>query len=122
MAKYTADQMIKALEKTRGNKAAASRALGCSRNTLDRYIREYATVAEAYESVNEAGLDVAESLLHRFAEGNIKGQSTREQLDAVKYLLSTKGKHRGYTKKSESEVSGAEGGPIIVDLVPDDDD
>lgn len=107
MAKYTAQQMIEALQQTRGNKAAAARALECSRNTIDRYIREYPTVKDAYEDVNSAGLDVAESLLHRFAEGSVQGQSTREQLDAIKYLLSTKGKQRGYTKRSEHEHSGS---------------
>ena len=106
MAKYTAQQMIDALTATSGNKSAAATAIGCSRNTIDRYIREYATVGQVYEELTVGSIDDAESVLHQFMRGEIEGQSPREQLDAAKYLLSTIGKSRGYTKRNEVEHSG----------------
>lgn len=112
---YKAEQIINAITKTRGNKAAAARALKCSRNTIDRYIATYATVREAYDEVNETTLDVSESLLTQFMEGRIEKQTTREQLDALKFYLRTKGKERGYTERSE--VTGKDGGPFQVEGV-----
>ena len=44
------------------------------------------------------------------AEGKLFKAVQGEDLQAVKYLLSTKGKRRGYTERQE--ISGPEGGPI----------
>lgn len=120
--KFKAAEVIEAIRRANGVLAQAARILDCHRTTVHDYVNRYATVKEAYENANEVSLDLGESVLSAFMKGNIKGQSTREQLDATKFFLATKGKTRGYTKRTENEVSGAEGGPIIVDLVPDDDD
>ncbi len=42
--KYTSDKMIKAIREKHGNLSAAARYLGCSRNTIARYIENYPTV------------------------------------------------------------------------------
>ena len=42
--KYTAAQIIEALREKHGNLSAASRYLGCSRDTVRRYINTYPTV------------------------------------------------------------------------------
>jgi len=55
--KYTTAQMIEALREKHGNLSAAARYLGCSRNTISRYIDQYATVkAVADEELHEAWL------------------------------------------------------------------
>lgn len=110
--KYTAEEMIAAARASGGVIAAAARMLGCSRNTVRRYIRTYVTVKEAFDEQNEVSLDVSEGYLMQFCRGTItvdgekERVSHREQLDAIKYHLSTKGKARGYTKKHEREHSG----------------
>jgi transcriptional regulator of acetoin/glycerol metabolism len=52
--KYTQEQMIKALEESKGLIAPAARALGCSRDTIRSYLEEYTAVAQAKLDQREA--------------------------------------------------------------------
>jgi len=47
--RYSVKQVAAAVEHAWGNKAAVARAVGCSRETVRRYIARYAPVREAYE-------------------------------------------------------------------------
>lgn len=106
--KFKAEQVIEALRRARGVKAAAARALGCDRNTVDRYIREYATVAAAYEEANETNIDLAEGhLMKAIDAGNIK---------AILFYLRTKGKARGYVERTENRNTN-----IDLDACTDDE-
>src|SRR5215213_11245336 len=62
--KYSQEQMIKALEESRGLIAPAARALGCSRDTIRSYLEEYAEVAQAKLDMREAVTDMAENALY----------------------------------------------------------
>ena len=93
MALYTAEQMITALEATRGNKSAASRRLGCGRNTIERYIRNYPSVKAAYEEQREVFIDSAETALMKKVN---EGDTT-----AIIFALKTIGRHRGYVERFE---------------------
>jgi hypothetical protein len=93
--KFTAAQVIEALEKTCGMKGPAARLLGCSRRTVANYAKRYASVAEAIEEQRELNLDAAEMSLLRAVE--------RGEAWAVCFYLKTQGKHRGYTEKTEVE-------------------
>lgn len=104
--KYTAAQMIEALRASGGVIAAAARMLGCSRNTVKRYIRTYVTVEEVFEEENETSLDTAEEALLDYVRGELDGLDLKTRLQAIKFFLSTKGKDRGYTKKQERKHSG----------------
>ncbi len=95
---YTAEQMIDAIQKANGIKAAAARVLGCSRTTIDRYIANYATVAQAYEESRETLIDMAEGKLFE----QIKGGN----ITAIIFALKTIGKHRGYVERIEQQHSG----------------
>lgn len=63
--RYTAAQMIEAIQKANGIKTVAARRLGCNRHTVTRYIEQYATVREAYLDARLGLRDLAESQLVR---------------------------------------------------------
>ncbi len=103
--KYTANQIIDALKEKHGNMSASARFLGCSRNTISRYIDTYPTVKAVYEEERETLIDFAENqLFKQVQEGNIT---------AIIFTLKTIGKSRGYVERQE--VTGANGGAIVVD-------
>lgn len=111
--KYTTAQMIEALREKHGNLSAAARYLGCSRNTIARYIENYPTVKAVYDEERETLIDFAENqLFQQVKDGNIT---------AIIFTLKTIGKSRGYVERQE--VTGAEGKAAIeVRLVKDDVD
>ena len=99
--KVTPEQVIEALEKAHGIQAQAALNLGVNRKTIANYIEKDAKVKEAYEQVNEATIDFAESQLFRaMGENNIT---------AIIFFLKTKAQHRGYIEKQHLDVtSGGE--------------
>ena len=101
---YTTKQFIDAIPGSGGIITAIARRIGCDWHTAKKYITIHSTVAQAYEAECESVLDLAETSL-------IKSVREREAW-AVKYLLATKGKGRGYTERQE--ITGADGGPMIV--------
>lgn len=100
--KYTSDKMIKAIREKHGNLSAAARYLGCSRNTIARYIENYPTVKAVYDEERETLIDFAENqLFQQVKDGNIT---------AIIFTLKTIGKSRGYVERQE--VTGANGKPV----------
>jgi len=103
--KYTTAQMIEALREKHGNLSASARFLGCSRDTVRRYINTYPTVKAVADEERETLIDFAENqLFQQVKDGNIT---------AIIFTLKTIGKSRGYVERQE--VTGADGGAIIVD-------
>lgn len=85
---YSAADVIAALVATAGIKTAAARRVGCSVDTIDRYIRDYPTVAAASQQARSGIVDKAESILvTRLNNG---------EWDAAKFVLTTLGRDRGY--------------------------
>lgn len=124
---FAVSDVIEKIFEARGNMSAAARALGCGRTTLYDYVHRHEEVRKAHEEASERELDNAESKLHQFVDGTIPGCDAKDQLSAIKYLLSNKGKKRGYATRME--LTGADGGPVIsvIDFrpeaeIPEDDD
>src|ERR687891_1231627 len=107
--RYTQEQMIKALEESKGLIAPAARALGCSRDTVRTYLEEYTAVAQAKLDQREAVTDMAENSLY---EAIRRGEAW-----AVCFYLKCMAKDRGYVEKAE--ISGPGGKPISIKLVYD---
>lgn len=98
----TATRIVKALEETHGLLTMAAKRAGVTYRTVQRYIHDYPTVAQAVQDSKDAMLDFAEGKLMQ----NIKdGDNT-----AIIFYLKTQGKLRGYVERQE--VSGLGGGPI----------
>ena len=108
--KYTQEQMIAALEESKGLIAPAARALGCSRDTIRSYLEEYTAVAQAKLDQREAVTDMAENALYQAI--------LDREAWAVCFYLKCMAKDRGYVEKAE--ISGPGGKPISIKLVYDE--
>ncbi len=90
--------MIEAMEKALGIVTSACKAVGISRETHYRWMREDNAYKVAINDVEDIALDFAESSLHK----QIKDGSTA----ATIFYLKTKGKKRGYIERQEIENTG----------------
>ena len=105
--RYTAQEVIEALQETRGLRALAARRLGCHVGTVDNYVRRYKSVAAVIEQEREAMLDLAEAkLLSAINSG---------EAWAVCFFLKTQGKKRQYTERVQ--VTGENGTPLVPPTV-----
>ena len=109
--KYTEQQVIEALEDSRGLIAPAARKLGCSRNTIKKYLAEYEDIAQAIKDQREAVTDMAENALYQAI--------LDREAWAVCFYLKCMGKERGYVERAE--LTGNNGGPVKIKLVYDED-
>lgn len=107
--KYTAAQIIEALQATKGMVSIAAKKLSCAPDTVYRYIREYPTVAAAQKQEREATTDIAELALFKAIQ---QGEAW-----AVCFYLKTQGKARGYVERTEIQHSGK----IDVSRLSDDE-
>ena len=96
--RFTQEQMIRALTEARGLKMVAAEALHCDRATVHRYILRYPKVRQAYEEAIEGSIDLAQSKLITLIE--------REDWRAIRFMLCTLGKDRGFTERHEIAAPG----------------
>lgn len=76
----------------------AAKALGCERSTIYDRMKINPDIQKAREEAEEYRLDLYEAAIDKAALGGDVG--------AMKYVLSTRGRKRGYNEKQEIEVSG----------------
>jgi transposase-like protein len=108
--KYTEQQIIEALEESKGLIAPAARKLGCARDTIRKYIDEYAEVAQAKLDQREAVTDMAENALYQAI--------LDREAWAVCFYLKCMAKDRGYVERAE--LTGTNGAPVKIKLVYDE--
>lgn len=87
------------LREYHGNQAAVARAFGVDRSRITQYMEQHPELRAVKQEAEEAILDHAESALYRAV---LSGEPW-----AVKWLLATKGKGRGYVERQE--VTGKDG-------------
>ena len=97
--------IIEAIKYSGGIMSNIARRLGVNWHTADTWVKQYDETKQALQDESEAILDLAESTLFR----SIKDGNSQD----AKWLLSTKGKNRGYNERQE--ITGADGGPIKVE-------
>ena len=105
---YNRLDVIKAAREGRGKTTIIAHLLGCSAETVRNYAKRYKTVANAIE---EARRTFKTSMVDK-AELKLEEAVMDGKAWAIRYALSTQGKDRGYTERSEQEISGAGGGPV----------
>ena len=92
-------EIIKALKKFKGNLAMAAEYLGCERQTIYNRMQNNPNIQKAREEAEERRLDLYEAAIDKAALVN-------GDVSAIKYVLSTRGKNRGYGEKAELQLSG----------------
>jgi len=98
--------LIATLQKTGGLISLAARELGISRQAIHKRIADDDSLREELNEIREVDLDIAEAKLKQSIR---KGDAW-----AVRFYLQTLGRERGYVTRSET--TGADGGPVRVDL------
>lgn len=105
--RFKVAQVAEALRRTAGLASAAAEVLRCDPSTIRGYMRRHPQLRQIAEETVETMMDLAESKLYAAINGGDDW--------AVKFYLETKGKGRGYTRRTE--LTGNAGGPI--DVTPD---
>jgi hypothetical protein len=94
---YTAKEFIDAIPHTGGVITLIAQKVGCVWNTAKKYIDTHPTVKQAYDDEVESILDMGEAKLFEAVKDG--------EFQAIKYLLSTRGKKRGYVERIEQDVT-----------------
>jgi hypothetical protein len=101
---FPQDAVLQAIKGSGSIISTIAKRLNCDWITAKRYVNKWEITRKAYEAEEETVLDMAESKLY---EGIQQGNT-----QDAKWLLSTKGKKRGFTERHE--VTGPDGGAIII--------
>ena len=99
--------MIGALQQSLGVVTSACKAVGISRETHYKWLREDVDYKYQVEDLSNIALDFAESQLHN----QIKNGST----PATIFYLKTKGKKRGYIERQEIQHENLE--PLTIEII-----
>jgi hypothetical protein len=98
------DEVIKALERTRGLYGPAAAILGVSRGNLRAFVQNHSRVAYAVREITQGAVDVI--------EGNLMVRACTDTMSA-KLVLSAKAKDRGYGSSSADEGGGMGAGATV---------
>lgn len=104
--RYTDAEIQSALRATNGMIYLAAKSLGCEPSTIYRRMEKSKTVRAVVEDSRGELLDIAET--------SLKSAVLAKEGWAVCFALKTIGKHRGYIERTEQEISGPDGGAVLV--------
>ena len=90
------EAMLKALDKALGVVSTACKAVGISRDTHYRWLKQDIDYKRGVTELENVALDFAESHLHKLIQDGSPA--------ATIFFLKTKGKKRGYVERQEVEV------------------
>lgn len=104
---YVKEDVIAAIYVTGANFAQMARVLDRRRSSVRDYVFANIEVKDVYDEIRETLLDIVEEMHNDLAKA---GDGS-----ACRYILSTQGKDRGYTTRTET--TGKDGGPIEIGKV-----
>ncbi len=92
--------------------------VGCEWNTAEKWIKNNASLKALYDAECETVLDVAESVVYGNVQAAAKLQADARKVNTAvivdsadaKWLLTKKGKRRGYGEESDITLKAAGGG------------
>ena len=84
----------------------AARRAGVSYTTINRYVHDFPSVAQAVHEAKESLLD--------FAEGKLFTAMKEGNMTSIIFYLKTQGKARGYIERQE--LTGANSAPMKVEI------
>ena len=107
------DAIEKAIKKNKGNLKTAAEVLGCTRQALHLRVKKSKKLQQIIHDERQGVIDVAESALYnRVLDGDMR---------AIEFTLRTIGKDRGYVEKRQEEITGKDGGPILLGNMTDEE-
>jgi len=115
---FDRQKVLDAIEGSGGTTLAVAGRLGCAWHTAKAYIEKWESTKQAFEAETEKTLDRAESLIARNIDLGLRiQQETKLPVDSsdAKWVLSRKGKDRGYAERLEHSGTG-EGGAIPIEI------
>lgn len=104
--KYSKNTVLEAIKGSGGIVTTVSKRLGCEWITAKRYI-------EKFEETKRAMLDEEETILD-MAEGAVFKSIQEGNTQDAKWLLSTKGKERGFSERLEKTIRGDKDAPLGI--------
>lgn len=108
MTKLSLPRLKECVAGSSGVLSEVARRMGVSRQTVYTWINDYPEVSEAIEEERQIALDHAESLLYKSIESG--------DLGAAKYLLSTRGRDRGFSTRQELAAEIQQQGQVFIYL------
>jgi len=109
--RYTAAQVIEAIEKSAGIISTVATRLDCAWHTADKYIHKFPTALKAYNDECERVKDRAEAVILKAINA--------EDVQTAKWYLTLKAKDHRYVQRQE--VSGADGNELVIRVVYGED-
>lgn len=111
--RYTQQQVADALQAAGGVQTEAAKILGCSKTTLNGYIRRYPALQDVMHQAKEEMIDLAESQLHsKIRTGN---------MTAIIFFLKCQAKHRGYVEKGDAPQKAPEQSAVDLNNMTDEE-
>lgn len=105
--RYSKEIVLEAIKDSGAIVSTVARRLDCQWITAKRYI-------EKWEDTKRAFIDEEETILD-MAEGTLFNAIKEKDVQAAKWILSTKGKRRGYSERHE--ITGADAEPIRIEVI-----
>lgn len=114
---YSDEELIRGIRDAKGNVSLAAELIGCSRRTIHLRIESTPAIRTARDEARR----LKQEDLVDLAEGGLYHALVGREAWAIKYTLSSIGKERGYTEKSEVGLDG-DLNIAWVDPLGDDDE
>lgn len=107
MGKINKTKFKKAVVGTGGIMIRIARNMDCTRDSVYKFCKKYPDMMQLRRDEEEKIVDVGEiGLFERVKSGEIW---------ALKYILATKGKNRGYSERTELDIAGNQA--VIINLI-----
>lgn len=106
--RYTRRQLAEALRLAHGVQGRAARLLGCDRHTVARHVARSPELQAIAAEASEALLELA--------EGNVVDGVLAGDKEHTKFILATKGRHRGWSARAA--LTGKDGAPLAPRAEP----
>ena len=100
--KVSMEKLIDAAKHSNGIYSLMGQRLGLDYRTVQKYLDRVPEAQAEFEAARETMLDVAENNLYHI----MNDPNHQRQFDAIIFLLRMKGKSRGYSERTETEIQG----------------
>lgn len=111
---YKKADILQAIKDSGGIVTTVALALNCDWHTAKANIERYEETREAFDSELETGLDLV--------EGKAYSQARNGDGAMIRFLLSTKGRHRGYGETAPQESDSADDNELTIEIVDGDNE